>query len=236
MIKKKYEGIITESIYMNRILNNINNNKNSECIICLDKIKNSIMTFCGHFYCHDCFEQAFKINKICPLCKSKLNPKDFVLLEKDSNIYNKYGSKMSALILLLKDILINTKNKILIFSQWDDLLNLISRILLENNIHNSFIKGNINYRNNCLKQFNENNNNIIMLSLKNCASGSNLQNATHIIFIEPINDSIENIQNMENQAICRAHRIGQENTIKIIRILIKDTIEEDIYNSKYAHM
>ena len=75
-----------------------------------------------------------------------------------------------------------------------------------------------------------------MLSLKNCASGSNLQNATHIIFIEPINDSIENIQNMENQAICRAHRIGQENTIKIIRILIKDTIEEDIYNNKYAHM
>ena len=75
--------------------------------------------------------------------------------------------------------------------------------------------------------------NIIMLSLKNAASGTNLIEATHIIFVEPINAPIEEIKSIESQAIARACRIGQKQKINIIRILIENTIEETIYNTKY---
>jgi len=76
-------------------------------------------------------------------------------------------------------------------------------------------------------------NKVIMLSLKNAASGTNLTNATHIIFVEPINSSKEEINAIESQAIARACRIGQQEKVTVIRILIKDTIEEKIYKENY---
>ena len=69
-----------------------------------------------------------------------------------------------------------------------------------------------------------------MLSLKNSASGTNLTEATHIFFVEPINQSKSECIAIEGQAIGRACRIGQKKEIKIIRILCKDTIEEEIFN------
>ena len=74
-------------------------------------------------------------------------------------------------------------------------------------------------------------NKIIMLSLKNSASGTNLTIASHIIFIEPVDASKDEIKLIESQAIGRACRIGQTKTIKLHRILIRDTIEEEIHNN-----
>ena len=49
-------------------------------------------------------------------------------------------------------------------------------------------------------------------------------------FTDPIDGSREQIQTIENQAIGRACRIGQKNQVKIIKMITKDTIEEEIYN------
>ena len=117
------------------------------------------------------------------------------------------------------------------------MLKLVSKTLNDNSISNTIIKGNTNCRSNAINKFKnssiEDTNKIIMLSLKNTASGTDLKNATHIFLIEPINDSSENIKLIESQAIGRAHRIGQKNNVKIIRILTKNTIEEEIYNKYY---
>jgi SNF2 family DNA or RNA helicase len=72
-----------------------------------------------------------------------------------------------------------------------------------------------------------------MLCLKNAASGTNLIEATHILFVEPINAPQKEIQIIEHQAIARACRIGQKNPVMVIRILIENTIEEDIYRRNY---
>ena len=69
-----------------------------------------------------------------------------------------------------------------------------------------------------------------MLSLKNAASGTNLVEATHIFFVEPINAPLEEIKSIESQAIARACRIGQKQKVNIIRILLENTIEQEIYN------
>ena len=71
-----------------------------------------------------------------------------------------------------------------------------------------------------------------MLSSKNSASGINLSCANKIIFIEPILGNKKYRDETENQAISRANRIGNKHpSIEIIKFIIKDTIEEDIYNN-----
>ena len=45
-----------------------------------------------------------------------------------------------------------------------------------------------------------------MLSLKNSASGTNLTEATHIFFVEPIDAPKEKCRAIEGQAIARACR------------------------------
>jgi SNF2 family DNA or RNA helicase len=72
-----------------------------------------------------------------------------------------------------------------------------------------------------------------MLSLKNAASGTNLTEATHILFIEPINAPSDECKAIESQAIGRACRVGQKNKITVMRILIENTIEEEIYRKSY---
>ena len=76
-----------------------------------------------------------------------------------------------------------------------------------------------------------NSDNVIMLSLAKSASGTNLTEATHILFVEPIDSKGDEVRAIEAQAIGRACRIGQKNNIKVIRILTKGTIEETIYNN-----
>ena len=74
-----------------------------------------------------------------------------------------------------------------------------------------------------------------MLSLKNSASGTNLTEATHIFFVEPIDAPKMETKSIEGQAIGRACRLGQKNKINVIRVLTRNTIEEDIYNSSYSN-
>ena len=111
--------------------------------------------------------------------------------------------------------------------------------MAENGIENCFVKGNVWSRNSAIHKFkagktNEGNDNkVIMLSLKNAASGTNLTESTHILFVEPINASKEECRAIEDQAIARACRIGQKQKIILIRILIEKSIEEEIYRKNY---
>ena len=73
---------------------------------------------------------------------------------------------------------------------------------------------------------------VIMLSTENAASGSNLTEATHIIFMEPHVGEYGAVKAIEDQAIGRAERIGQSNQVVIHRLITKNTVEEDIF-SKY---
>jgi SNF2 family DNA or RNA helicase len=183
---------------------------------------------------------------MCPICKKDLTLTDVYTLNKnkkittnvnenEQKILEKYGSKLGKIIVMIKKIIINPDSRIIIFSQWDHMLSLIGQSLSENGIANSFIKGNVWSRNNAISKFKSgktlsgDNNRIIMLSLKNSASGTNLTEATHIFFVDPINANKEECKAIEGQAIGRAVRIGQLKKVKLFRFLVKNTIEEDIY-------
>jgi SNF2 family DNA or RNA helicase len=176
------------------------------------------------------------------MCKTDLNGKDIYIINSKKNnnenemnpLIKKYGSKLGKLISIVRTIITNDNNRIIIFSQWDKMLNLISKSLSDNGIENTSVKGNVWCKNSAINKFKiGQNNKVIMLSLSNSASGTNLTEASHIIFVEPVNTKYDEMKAIESQAIGRACRVGQINKIKIIRILTQNTIEQDIYNNIY---
>lgn len=70
---------------------------------------------------------------------------------------------------------------------------------------------------------------MIMLSLQNAASGTNLVEATHVVLIDPVAGSKDEAIAVESQAIGRAHRMGQDKQISVVRMIMRDTIEHELY-------
>ncbi|XP_067849244.1 chromodomain-helicase-DNA-binding protein 1-like [Heptranchias perlo] len=75
-----------------------------------------------------------------------------------------------------------------------------------------------------IKNFNEQDIFVFLLSTRAGGVGMNLTTADTVIFV----DSDFNPQN-DLQAAARAHRIGQKKPVKIIRLIGRDTVEELIY-------
>jgi SNF2 family DNA or RNA helicase len=220
------------------------------CSICFDELSNPSLTSCGHIFCKECLEMCLQVKKLCPMCKTDLTGKEIYLIdskkdeeknpEEENPLIKKYGSKLGKLVSLVRTLITDDNNRIIIFSQWDRMLNLIGKTLSENGVANSFVKGNVWSRNSAISKFKlgkdstGEDNKVIMLSLSNSASGTNLTEATHIIFVEPINSKHEEVKAIESQAIGRACRLGQKNKVKVIRILTQNTIEQEIYDSIYS--
>jgi DNA repair protein RAD5 len=132
----------------------------------------------------------------------------------------------------LKELLKEKSNKVIIFSQWDILLEKLDNILKEYGLISTNCKGTVYQKKKAIKEFtSKHDKNIIMLSSNNAASGINLTIANKIILLEPVYGSKQYRSNIENQAIGRSDRIGQNKPIDVFRFIIKDTIEEDILNN-----
>jgi len=78
---------------------------------------------------------------------------------------------------------------------------------------------------------------ILVLSLKEAASGTNLFIANHVIFVHPMlcNNS-EEARRYELQAIGRVRRFGQTKKVHIHRYVTADTIEEELVKRISPHV
>jgi SNF2 family DNA or RNA helicase len=241
-LKKIKDGREKTLIYYKTFLNllsDINNITKENCTICLSEIKEHDLgiTNCGHIYCYSCINTIIKSdhNNKCPNCSKKINLQDIFLIGKNtSKEVDTLGTKLAYIIKYIK----STPNKYrIIFSQWDYLLKEVGKVLEQNNLKTLYCQGNVYQKDKVLKLFNnkdiENNEfKIIMLSSETSVSGSNLNNAEEVIFLDPIYGSKQFRLNTENQAIGRVRRLGNKfKEIKVLRLLIKDSIEEEIFNN-----
>ena len=246
MLLNTYNIKITESKYILNTLTHITEliTTDDNCVICFDNITYPTITPCGHVFCKHCIDTCIKYKEECPMCKKKISVTELILVDKKNSIDTdidtlnplvaKYGAKLGKLSQMIRTLL-SQDARIIIFSQWSEMLLLIRKSLSETGIECSFISGNVYNRNKAISRFKlgGENNSVILLSLEKSASGTNLTEASHIFFIEPIDATKEHIQEIESQAIGRAVRMGQKQVVKIIRILCKNTIEEEIYTNKY---
>lgn len=140
--------------------------------------------------------------------------------------YTGESSKINALIEILQGS-IEENHKILVFSQFTSVLKNIIRHLDLNNIEYFYLDGSVNSRDrmNIVNEFNKGTIPVFLISLKAGGSGLNLTSADIVIhFDQWWNPAVE------EQATDRAHRIGQKNTVEVIKLITKGTIEEKILN------
>lgn len=126
---------------------------------------------------------------------------------------------------IVREIEENAGNhKILIFSQFLKMLDLIREHLEKHHISYEYLDGKTQDREDRVNRFQEDENcRVFLMSLKAGGVGINLTEADYVYLIDPWwNPAVE------QQAIDRTHRIGQKKNVFAYRMICKDTIEEKI--------
>ena len=138
--------------------------------------------------------------------------------------YQGKNSKLDVLINIIND---SSDEKILVFSQFTKVLEVIGKRLNEENISYSYLDGKTSAKDRVklVEEFNTNNNKVFLISLKAGGTGLNLTSANIVVHFDPWwNPAVE------DQASDRAHRIGQKNVVNVIKLIAKGTAEERVIN------
>lgn len=138
--------------------------------------------------------------------------------------YNGQSAKLESCLELI-DSAIEADHKILLFSQFTSMLKIIEERLLEKGIRFYKITGATSKKDRIgmVKQFNDDDTPVFLISLKAGGVGLNLTGADMVIHYDPW----WNVA-VQNQATDRAHRIGQTKKVTVYKMIAKGTIEEKI--------
>jgi hypothetical protein len=138
--------------------------------------------------------------------------------------YKGESAKLNVCLELVEEC-IESGHKVLLFSQFTSMLAIIQKAFEERNISYYLLKGATKKedRLRLVEQFNHDDTNVFLISLKAGGTGLNLTGADVVIHYDPWwNVSVQ------NQATDRAHRIGQNNRVQVYKLTAKDTIEDRI--------
>lgn len=134
------------------------------------------------------------------------------------------SSKMEAVIGFISSLKEDGK-KVLLFSSFTSVLDLIAEELIQQGISYRMIDGRVDKqkRQERIQEFQEGDVDVFLISLRAGGTGINLTAAEVVIHFDPW----WNIS-AQNQATDRAYRIGQQNNVLVYRFIMKGSIEEKI--------
>ncbi|MED4463425.1 DEAD/DEAH box helicase [Metabacillus fastidiosus] len=138
--------------------------------------------------------------------------------------YNGDSAKLLQLMEIVRDYR-SKGRRILIFSQFTKMLEIIGGELTSKGIKYFYLNGNTPAmeRVELCNRFNKGDMDLFLISLKAGGTGLNLSGADTVILYDLWwNPAVE------QQAADRAHRMGQKNEVKVIKLISKGTIEEKI--------
>ncbi len=136
----------------------------------------------------------------------------------------KFQSGKTQDILSMLDDAISNNHKILIFSQFVKHLQIFKNELEKLKLSYAYLDGSTKNRQEQVNYFQENTDvKIFLISLKAGGLGLNLTAADYVFILDPWwNPAIE------AQAVDRAYRMGQENTVHTYKFITRNTVEEKI--------
>ena len=140
--------------------------------------------------------------------------------------YREGSGKLEQCMEILEEA-VNGGHKILLFSGYTSMFEIIEKELKEKNIKYFKLTGatKVDERIELVDEFNRNPEiQVFLISLKAGGTGLNLTGADMVIHYDPW----WNIST-ENQATDRAYRIGQKNNVQVYKLITKNSIEEKIY-------
>ena len=144
-------------------------------------------------------------------------------LVKMQNAQNIHASaKLDALMDMLPTF-VEEGRRVLLFSQFTEMLSLIEDEIIEAGITYTKLTGKTKKRDEVVDEFQSGKVSVFLISLKAGGTGLNLTKADTVILYDPWwNPAVE------NQAIDRAHRIGQDKPVFVYRMITEQTVEEKI--------
>ncbi len=147
---------------------------------------------------------------------------DSPILVNDEEYYGNHSAKIDTLIEQIEERA--PDHKILVFSQFVSMLELIKTELEQRGIGFEYLTGQTRNRAERVNRFQENEDvRVFLISLKAGGTGLNLTRADYVYLVDPWwNPAVE------NQAIDRCYRIGQKKNVVAVRLICPDTIEEKI--------
>ncbi|HXD28593.1 MAG TPA: DEAD/DEAH box helicase, partial [Arthrobacter sp.] len=132
------------------------------------------------------------------------------------------SSKLDALLEQLEDI-VAEGHSALVFSQFTSFLSRAAQRLDEAGIAHAYLDGSTRSRGKVIETFTSGQVPVFLISLKAGGFGLNLTQADYCFLLDPWWNPAS-----ENQAVDRAHRIGQTRNVMVYRMVSKDTIEEKV--------
>ncbi|MGM0477991.1 MAG: SNF2-related protein [Bacteroidota bacterium] len=155
------------------------------------------------------------LTKLRQICNST------ALADKEKD-YGNASAKLDELVRHLNEKV--TDHKVLVFSQFVGMLNLVKERLQQENITFEYLDGQTGNREQKVNHFQENDDiRVFLISLKAGGTGLNLTEADYVYLIDPWwNPAVE------SQAIDRCYRIGQHKKVMAYRMICKGTIEDKI--------
>lgn len=138
--------------------------------------------------------------------------------------YNSGSGKLDSFYEILQNC-IEEGHRVLVFSQFTSVLKNMFIELGNRSIEYLYLDGSIKAeeRLKLVNKFNNGDHDVFLISLKAGGSGLNLTSADVVIHFDPWwNPAVE------EQATDRVHRIGQRNSVQVIKLLAKGSIEEKI--------
>nr|XP_043620030.1 LOW QUALITY PROTEIN: helicase-like transcription factor CHR28 [Erigeron canadensis] len=118
------------------------------------------------------------------------------------------------------------REKAIVFSQWTKMLDMVGACLDDSSIKYRRLDGTMSIldRDKAVKDFNNRPEvTVMIMSLKAASLGLNMVAASHVLLLD-----LWWNPTVEDQAIDRAHRIGQTRPVSVLRFTVKETVEDRI--------
>jgi SWI/SNF-related matrix-associated actin-dependent regulator of chromatin subfamily A3 len=211
-----------------------------DCPICLDVLKEPVITNCAHFFCTPCLERVIETQHRCPMCRAPLEsfasttvkpaketsaPTQDEIADKAS-LEKGTSTKVEALLDILNASAQDPTNKTIIFSQWTSFLTMLQPHLNLHGLKYVRIDGSMSAteRDKALEALDSDPSTTVMLaSLAVCSVGLNLVAANQVIMADSWWAPA-----IEDQAVDRVHRLGQKRETKVFRLVVEDSVEERV--------
>ncbi|KAJ4316020.1 hypothetical protein N0V94_005647 [Neodidymelliopsis sp. IMI 364377] len=211
-----------------------------DCPICFDTYKDPVITKCAHTFCTPCLERVIELQGKCPMCRATLESLASTTVQPaqekaakieqsaaDKNSLEKNtSSKVEQLLQIFAASAKAKTNKTIIFSQWTSFLDLLQPHLTAAGYTYTRIDGSMSAtsRDAALEALDSDPSTTVMLaSLSVCSVGLNLVAANQVIMADSWWAPA-----IEDQAVDRVHRLGQQRETTVFRLVVEDSVEERV--------
>ncbi|KAJ0978965.1 hypothetical protein J5N97_014439 [Dioscorea zingiberensis] len=226
-----------------KYLSMIEDGDDFDCPVCLSRPEKVVITRCAHIFCEACILKALKhTNARCPICRRPLSRSELFMaappeLSNDNgddlqmmvNSDRPLSSKVKTLLkLLLTSKESNPSMKSVVFSQFRKMLIMLEGPLKAAGFGVLRLDGSMSMkkRTEVIQEFGKNgpgSPTVLLAALKAAGAGINLTTASRVYLVDPWWNPAA-----EEQAMDRVHRIGQKEEVRVIRLIVKDSIEERV--------